>query len=120
MVCPEWWTNRISVTRLATISRWVSSTDTPGTVPVSEPRISRRVSTATTNVAPNRPIASWLNRSDRSAATIRGENWPIASWTTTSVTVSTRLVSESIPVANTDRVVCASLGVPVTLCGTRV
>ena len=120
MVCPEWCTNRISVTRLATISRWLSSTDTPGTLPVSEPRISRRVSTATTNVAPNSPIASWLNRSDSSAATIRGENWPIANCTTTSVTVSTRLVSEAIAVAKIDRVVCASLGVPVTLCGTRV
>ena len=72
---------------------------------MSEPRISRRVSTATTNVAPNRPIASWLKRSDRSAPTIRGENCPIASWTTTSVTVSTRLVNEAIAVAKIDRVV---------------
>jgi hypothetical protein len=78
------------------------------------------VSRATTNVAPKRPVASWLNRSDRSAPTIRGKNCPIASCTTTSVTVSTRLIREAVAVATTDRVVCASLGVPVTLRGTRV
>jgi hypothetical protein len=120
MVWPEWCTKRTSVTRLAAISRWLSRTDRPGTVPVSEPRTSRRVSTATTNVAPNKPIASWLNRSESSADTMRGENWPMASCTTTSVKVSTTVVSETIEEAKTDRVVCAPLGVPVTLCWTRL
>jgi hypothetical protein len=49
---------------------------------------------------------------------MRGENCPMASWTATRVTVRTRLVSDTSAVAKEDRIVWASDGVPVRLCGT--
>jgi hypothetical protein len=109
-----------STAMLASTRTNAASTAMPGTWPVPSPLFvtSRSARIACTNVATNRPIASWLGLSRRMRWTIRGENWPMASWTTTMVIVSTSAVRLTIDAATVERNAVAASGPPTRLLGT--